>query len=75
MGDTFFRRMFVNGTRTRLGASVAWNGTRATLRGELIRSIDTRVGQAIDGGNLSDLVSTGGYVAGVWHLAARDGHR
>jgi hypothetical protein len=75
MGETFFRPMFVNGTRTRMGASVAWNGTRAAVRGELIRSLDTRRGQAIDDGDLSDLVSTGGYVAAVWHLAARDGRR
>ena len=75
MGDTFFRPMFVNGTRTRLGASVAWNGTRASVRGELIRSLDTRRGQAIDDGDLSDLVSTGGYVAAIWHLTAGDGRR
>ena len=75
MGDTFFHPMFVNGARTRVGASVAWNGRYASVRGELIRSMDTRLGQAIDGGDLSSLVSSGGYVAGLWHLAARDGHR
>jgi phosphate-selective porin OprO/OprP len=75
MGDAFFRPMFVNGTRTRMGASVAWNSMRASVRGELIRSLDTRRGQAIDDGDLSDLVSTGGYVAAIWHLAARDGRR
>ena len=71
MGQTFFRRMFVNGTRTRLDASVAWNGSRASLRGEVLRSSDTRVGQGVDGSTLSDLVSTGGYVAGIWHLVPR----
>ena len=75
MGDTFFRSMYVNGTRTRAGASVSWNGRRATLRGEAIRSMDSRLGQAIDGSNLSALVSSGGYVMGIWHLAARDGRR
>jgi phosphate-selective porin OprO and OprP len=75
MGDTFFRPVFVNGTRTRMGTSVAWNGTSVALRGELIRSLDTRRGQGIDNGDLSDLVSTGGYVAAIWHLAARDGRR
>ena len=75
MGDTFFRPMFVNGTRTRMGTSVAWNATSVSLRGELIRSLDTRRGQGIDNGDLSDLVSTGGYVAAIWHLAARDGRR
>jgi phosphate-selective porin OprO/OprP len=75
MGETFFRRMFVNGTRTRMGTSVAWNGLHASVTGELIRSLDTRRGQAVDGGDLSDLVSTGGYIAGVWHVMARDGRR
>ena len=71
MGQTFFRRMFVSGTRTRLGASIAWSGSRASLRGELLRSSDTRVGQGVDGSTLSDLVSTGGYAAGIWHLVPR----
>ena len=75
MGDKFFHPMFVNGRRTRMGASVAWNATRASLTGEWIRALDSRLGQAIDGGDLSDLVSTGGYVAGVWHLMAHHGHR
>ena len=48
MGDTFFHPMFVNGARTRVGASVAWNSKRASVRGELIRSMDTRLGQAIE---------------------------
>jgi len=68
MGQTFFRRMYVNGTSTRLGASVAWNADRASLRGEVLRSIDTRVGQGVDGSTLSDMLSTGGYLAGIWHL-------
>ena len=75
MGDTFFHKMFVNGIRTRMGASVAWNARRASVHGEWLRALDSRRGQAIDGGDLSDLVSTGGYAAGVWHLLARDGHR
>jgi phosphate-selective porin len=68
MGQTFFRRLFVNGTRTRLNAGVAWNGSRVSMRGELLRSSDTRIGQGVDGGTLSNLVSTGGYVAGLFHL-------
>jgi phosphate-selective porin OprO/OprP len=75
MGDTFFRSMNVNGARTRLGASASWNGRRATVRGEVIRSMDSRLGQAIDGSDLSTLVSSGAYVTGIWHLAARDGRR
>ena len=71
VGETFFRRMFVSGTRTRIDASVAWNGSRASFRGELLRSNDTRIGQGVDGSTLSDLVSTGGYAAGIWHLVER----
>jgi phosphate-selective porin OprO/OprP len=75
MGDTFFRSMFVNGARTRVGASVSWNGRRAALRGEVVRSMDSRLEQAVDGSDLSSLVASGAYVTGIWHLTARDGHR
>jgi phosphate-selective porin OprO/OprP len=75
MGDTFFHHMFVNGSRTRLGTSGSWNARRLSVRGELLRSIDTRIGQAIDGGDLSNLVSTGGYVSGLVHLVPGRGRR
>lgn len=75
MGHKFFHSLFVSGARTRLGASVSWDGRLVSARGEWIRSIDQRLGQAIDGGDLSNLVSSGGYVSGLWHLAARNHHR
>ena len=69
MGDTFFQRMFVNGSRTRLGLSGQWDAGRARVTGELIRAADTRLGQAVDGSDLSDLVSEGWYVSAVWAVA------
>ena len=41
----------------------------------MIRSADTRLGQAIDGGDLSDLVSRGGYASAVWHVIRGKGRR
>jgi phosphate-selective porin OprO/OprP len=67
LGETFFEPMFVKGTRTRLGAGGAWHSHRVSLAGELLRALDTRLGQRVDGGDLSELTATGGYVSGVWH--------
>ena len=74
-GEDVFRAMFVNGSRTRIGGSVALRSRHADLTGELIRSMDTRRGQAIDDGDLSDLIYTGGYVSGLWHLVPGKGRK
>ncbi len=75
IGEEVFRAMFVNGSRTRVGGSVAFRSRRADITGELIRSMDTRRGQAIDDGDLSDLIYTGGYVSGLWHIVPGRGRR
>jgi phosphate-selective porin OprO and OprP len=75
LGEEVFRAMFVNGSRTRIGASVAFRSRRADVTGELIRSMDTRRGQAIDDGDLSDLIYTGGYISGMWHVVPGRGRR
>jgi phosphate-selective porin len=63
MGDVFFERMFVNGPRRRLGLSAEWTAGAASVQGEWIHGNDARLGQAIDGSDLSDLVSRGGYAS------------
>ncbi len=65
MGPTFFEKMFVNGTRTRFGLSGEWHAGRTSLKGELIHSADTRRGQALDNGDLSDLIAQGWYLSAV----------
>ena len=75
MGDRFFDPIYANGTRTLLGVGAAWHVPQVTLAGELIRAADTRLGQGIDGGDLSDLVSRGGYASAVWHVIHGKGRR
>jgi hypothetical protein len=75
MGDRFFDRIYANGSRTLLGMGAAWHVPQLTLAGELIRAADTRRGQAIDGGDLSDLLSRGGYASAVWHVIHGKGRR
>jgi phosphate-selective porin len=75
MGERFFNRIYANGTRTLIGAGAKWHVPQLTLAGELIRAADTRLGQAIDNGDLSDLVARGGYASAVWHVIHGKGRR
>jgi phosphate-selective porin len=73
--DRFSERMNVNGQRTRLGAEAVWEGRRVTVKGELLQLSDQRLGQAITGEDLSDLVMRGGYVTGVVRVFGERGRR
>jgi hypothetical protein len=75
MGERFFQPLYAKGSRTLVGASAAVHVPQFTFAGELIRGSDTRAGQAIDGGDLSNLVSRGGYLSGVWHVIHGKGRR
>jgi phosphate-selective porin len=59
---------YVNGRRRRLGIEGRWTGGRLAIKGELIRQADSREGESVTGGNLSDLIVDGGYVSGTWRL-------
>jgi phosphate-selective porin len=59
---------YVNGRRRRLGVEGRWTAGRLSVKGELIRQADSREGEAVTGGHLSDLVVDGGYVSGLWRL-------
>jgi hypothetical protein len=67
MGRTYFEPMFVSGASQRVGAAVEWNGRLFSARGEALQSTQQRLGQAIDGGDLSDLIGRGWYTSGTWH--------
>lgn len=75
MGERFFDRIYANGSRTLLGMGAAWHVPQVTLAGEVIRAADTRIGQAINDGDLSDLLSRGGYASAVWHVIHGKGRR
>jgi phosphate-selective porin len=74
-GDRFFDRMNVHGNRSRLGAEGLWTARRLTLKGELIQLTDQRTGQAVTGGDLSDLVLRGGYITAIVRVAGQRGRR
>jgi phosphate-selective porin len=59
---------YVNGRRRRLGIEGRWTGGRLTIKGEFVRQADSREGESVTGGNLSDLIVDGGYVSGTWRL-------
>jgi hypothetical protein len=75
MGERFFDRIFANGSRSMVGVSAVWHVPQVTLAGELVRAADTRLGQAIDEGDLPDLLATGGYASAVWHVIHGKGRR
>jgi hypothetical protein len=59
---------YVSGRRRRLGVEGRWTSGRLTIKGELIRQADSRDGESVTGGNLSDLIVDGGYLSGTWRL-------
>jgi phosphate-selective porin len=60
---------YVNGRQRRYGLEGLWSAGRLTVKGELLRQAESRRGEAVTGGDLSDLVLRGGYVSGAWRLA------
>jgi hypothetical protein len=67
MGRTFFEPMFINGANRGLSAAVEWDGRLFSARGEGLQSTQQRIGQALDGSDLSDLIGRGWYATGTWH--------
>ena len=74
-GERFFDRFNVNGQRTRLGAEGLWRGRRVTVKGELLQLTDQRMGQAVTGEDLSDLVLRGGYVTALVRVFGGSGRK
>jgi phosphate-selective porin len=59
---------YVNGHRRRLGVEGRWTAGRLSIKGELLRQADSREGQSVSNGELSDLIVGGGYVSSVWRI-------
>jgi phosphate-selective porin OprO/OprP len=66
-----FRRLDVNGRRLRLGTEMKWKHGPFGINGEYIQVSDERRGQGLLGEDLSDLVSRGWYLSGVWTVFDR----
>jgi hypothetical protein len=67
--------VYAKGTRTLVGWGAVWHVPALTIASELIRSTDTRVGQSLTGGDLSDFVTRGGYASAAWHVIHGRGRR
>jgi phosphate-selective porin OprO and OprP len=64
--DTFFNRVFVNGSRLRLGAELDWSSGPFSVKGEFLQSSDTRRGQGVRTQDLPSLLARGWYLSGTW---------
>jgi phosphate-selective porin OprO and OprP len=64
--QSYFDRIFVRGHRLRLGGEFHWEPGPFSLKGEMIRVRDQRLGQGIRGQDLPDLISRGWYVSTSW---------
>jgi len=74
-GDRFFEHMYVKGARTRLGLNGLWSAGRLTLKGELLQLSDERLQQSITGDDLSNLVTRGAYIDGIWRVYGKHGRK
>ena len=64
----YFPRVNVHGHRLRTGAELNWTPGPFSLRGEVIRVRDERLGQSLRGEDLPNLISRGWYLGGSWVL-------
>jgi phosphate-selective porin len=62
----WFDRIDVRGHRLRLGAELNWEPGPFTVKGEVIRVRDQRLGQGIRGDDLPDLIARGWYFTTAW---------
>ena len=62
----WFDRVNVRGHRLRLGGELNWQPGPFTVRGEVIRVSDQRLGQGLRGNDLPDLIARGWYASAAW---------
>ena len=65
-GFIFFDRHYVNGSRRRWDVEAAYEKGRVTLKTEVLRATEERLGQGSAFDDLPDVVSTGWAVSGIW---------
>lgn len=64
--EDFFPRLYVSGTRRRVGGDLEWREGPVSVRSELLRVSDRRQGQGTDDDDLSDVLARGWYLSGTW---------
>ena len=70
--ETFFPRVFVRGTRFRLGTELNWTTGPFSLKSEFIHARDQRENQSIRATDLPALIARGWYVSGTWVLTGEE---
>ena len=71
-GYNFFDRVYVNGTRQRLGLQADWSPGSLGFKAEWMRSSEERLGQGNRNQDLSDFIGTAWYTSATWILTGED---
>ncbi|MBI2149401.1 MAG: hypothetical protein HYU27_02195 [Acidobacteria bacterium] len=66
--ETFFPRIYVQGTRFRLGTELNWTTGPFSLKGEFMHTRDQRENQSIRETDLPELIARGWYLTGTWAI-------
>ena len=67
LDEWFYRpEVLVNGRRQRIGVEARWRPGPFSVKSEFIRLTDERLGESIEGTDLSPFLSQGWYVSGTW---------
>jgi phosphate-selective porin OprO/OprP len=67
-GHTFFRRVYVDGTRFRLGTELNWSPGPFSIKSEFIHVRDDRSKQSIRATDLPPFIARGWYLTGTWAI-------
>lgn len=71
-GYNFVERVYVNGTRQRLGLQADWSPGPLGFRAEWMQSREERLGQSNRNEDLSDFIGTAWYTSATWILTGED---
>ncbi len=72
LGTPLSDPVYVRGRRVRFGLDAAWAFRSLSVRSELLRLSDERLGQGFLGDDLPPLVARGWYVSGTWVATGED---
>jgi phosphate-selective porin len=71
-GYNFVERVYVNGTRQRLGLQADWSPGPLGFRAEWMQSREERLGQSNRNEDLSDFIGTAWYTSATWIVTGED---
>jgi phosphate-selective porin len=71
-GFNFFQRVYVKGTRQRIGTQADWSPGPTGFKAEWMRSREQRLGQGLGNDDLSDFIGTAWYTSATVILTGED---